>query len=421
MLERTSLRSCAVAFLSSLAFAGVLRVAPSGAPYTTPQDAIDAAVDGDTILIAPGSYPGFTIPDVALAIAVDLAGTVSCGGVDVENLSSTRNVLIDSLRLTSATGYGLKIRACSGSVRVQSCTLRGADANIQSNLHASQGAYITGSTDVVLRRCTIDGGHGDGVNPSFARGQDGLFARGSRLALYGCTLRGGAGAFADPNGWDLGGDGGDGLETPDSFILAQETSFTGGTGGDGGDGDFLQPGNGGGRGGNGVLLHADQAGTSPEVVTRACHLTGGPGGYGGFWGGPDGPPGLPAMVDVGTVRTSVQKAVIDVDTPSNWPIGSMVPIRIAGSPGSIVELLVAPDTGFVSNATTDYPRHVPNPIVPLFRRLGVGVVPPSGSITLNVTVPSPPAGIPTQAWYLQAWTTNPDSGPTSSLACVVLY
>jgi hypothetical protein len=407
--------SCAVLLLPSLAFAGVLRVGPGGFP--TPQAAVDAALDGDTILIAPGNYPGFTITDEALAIAVESSGVVNCGAVIVENLSSAKNVLVDGLRISAASGIALKLRSNLGSVRIQSCSLTGASAMVSNPSIIGVGAYVTNSTDIVLRECTIDGGSGYSAWGASA-GTDGLFARTSRLTLYGCTVRGGHGGWADPDSSHWGGGGGDGLETPDSFVLAQETTFTGGSGGSGGDGDFLSPGGGGGSGGHGIHLRADSPGTSPEAITRACTLTGGMGGIGGFWGGPWGANGLPARVSVGVVRTPLQQELLNVTTPTSWPIGTLVPITVSAPVGSTVALLIGPDTVFAHNASTDYALHVPGPF---YRRLALGVVPANGSITLNVLVPSPPGGLSTQAWHLQALNTGASAGPTSSPASVVLY
>jgi hypothetical protein len=418
MTTRTMLSSCAVGLLASVGFAGVLRVAPAGAPYTTPQAAIDAAVDGDTILIAPGVYPGFTITDEALSIAVDPPGTVHCGAVLVENVSAARNVLIDSLRITAANGIALKVRACAGSVRIQGCNVQGVDGVYNTTIPATTGAYVTGSTDVVLRTCDVRGGNGGAIYSQGYNGADALFARGSRVALYGCTLQGGYGGSADPDGSGDGGHGGDGLETPDSFVLAQQTSFRGGGGGDAGDGDFLTRGGDGGDGGHGVRLRADAPGTTPEVVTRTCTLAGGSGGIGGFWGGAFGTAGSPSSASVGTVRPAVQSTNLNVDTPSGWRVGNLVPVTVVAPPGSSVALLLGPDAGFAQNTATDYALHVPSPF---FRRLALGVVPPSGSLVLNLVVPPPPAGVGSVTWHLQALAVGGGAGPTSSPATVVVY
>jgi hypothetical protein len=413
------LRACAALLLPSFAFAGVLRVAPSGAPYYMPQAAIDAAVDGDTILIAPGNYPGFAIGDKTLAIAVDPAGVVTCGPVFVENLSSAKNVLIDGVKVTATSGMALKLRFNAGSVRIQNCTLIGPTTLYGNpNTATGPGAYISSCDDVVVRGCTITGGAGYSAW-SAGDAADGIFTRGSRIALYGCTLTGGSGGSADPDSHNHGGNGGDGLDSPDSFVLAHQTTIRGGYGGWGGDGDFLQPGGQGGAGGHGVHLHADVPSTHPDVVWRQCTLAGGAAGPSGFWYyGPSAPAGLPYTAYVGTVRTPTDTTIVNIDTPANWPIGSIVPVTVTAPPSAAVALLLGPDTGFAYNASTDYALHVPPPF---FRRLALGVAPPNGVISFNVLVPAPPGGVPTQAWHLQALLTGASAGPMGSLASVVVY
>lgn len=60
--------SLLVLSLVSPAAAGVLTVGPSGQMFTSPQAAVDAAVDGDVVLVHPGSYFAFTVDGKALAV-----------------------------------------------------------------------------------------------------------------------------------------------------------------------------------------------------------------------------------------------------------------------------------------------------------------------------------------------------------------
>ncbi len=58
---------CAVGVLASVfpaiaSAAARLKVCPSGCPYSTVQDAVNAAPDGATSSVASGTYAGFSVP-----------------------------------------------------------------------------------------------------------------------------------------------------------------------------------------------------------------------------------------------------------------------------------------------------------------------------------------------------------------------
>ncbi len=80
MFRSISLGVLGLASLSTLSQAGVLVVAPSGAPFTTIQTAVDAAVDGDVVLVKPGTYGGFTLNSKSLALVSDPAGAAHIAG-----------------------------------------------------------------------------------------------------------------------------------------------------------------------------------------------------------------------------------------------------------------------------------------------------------------------------------------------------
>src|SRR5262245_59533449 len=63
----------------------VLVVAPSGGQFTTIQAAIDAAENGDSILVKAGTYPGFSIIARArLDVVAEVDAIVNVGGVLVQ-------------------------------------------------------------------------------------------------------------------------------------------------------------------------------------------------------------------------------------------------------------------------------------------------------------------------------------------------
>ena len=89
----------AVAVLSSSSLADVIVVdAGGGGDFVTIQAAVDAAVDGDTILVKPGAYAGFTATNKALSIVGDTMSTVHVGGgVRVLNLSAGKAFLLQNV------------------------------------------------------------------------------------------------------------------------------------------------------------------------------------------------------------------------------------------------------------------------------------------------------------------------------------
>ncbi|MCP3917657.1 MAG: hypothetical protein GY711_19090 [bacterium] len=111
---QNALRVALVLCLALPAAADVLRVGPAQ-PYSEVADAVAAAVDGDLILIASGTYAGFTVDDKALWIAAHPGAHVVVGEVAVDDLAAGK-----SLRLTGFSDQrkGLSLTNCTGSVRV---------------------------------------------------------------------------------------------------------------------------------------------------------------------------------------------------------------------------------------------------------------------------------------------------------------
>src|SRR5690606_4889708 len=108
----------------------VLRVGPTQA-HATIQLAVDAALDGDLILVDPGSYPPFVVDGKALAILGATAGLPFVvqpdprgPAVQVRNLPVGRSVTIEGLTTSVVTGAdsALRVDACLGPVRIARCT-----------------------------------------------------------------------------------------------------------------------------------------------------------------------------------------------------------------------------------------------------------------------------------------------------------
>lgn len=233
------------AVLVTTALAGGVRIVdrPEVGPFGSIQQAIDAAIDGETLLVGAGSYSGFVISDRELAIvAAQGASVIVQGTVEVEGLLGSRGVVLSGLEIRGndhwvQAGPALVADSNAGHVWVLDCVLRGGAGlpPISSSYYGRGGdaVILTDCSNLVMARCTVRGGAG-GHDPNTnawqtygGYGGKGLDAQGSQIAILDCDVAGGTGGAG-------GGDGGDGGRAID---VLDHTVFLGGTklrGGDGG-------------------------------------------------------------------------------------------------------------------------------------------------------------------------------------------
>lgn len=236
--------------------ADVLVVGPGslGGTHATVQSAVDAAFDGDVILVAVDS-PGFTIDGKGLSVVawperdIDIQGTVR-----VTHLPAGSTVLLDQLSVVGASGFpqadtALELSSNEGQVRVQSCSLIGGlGTGYLGCVYGSggEGVVIDTSMGVVLTDCFVLGGSAGNAGPACTgtRGGHGVVISTSIVALYDSEVFGGHGGHASENP----GDGGHGVNVLSWGVFASGTEFTGGHcgynpsgfgNGDGGDGLHL--------------------------------------------------------------------------------------------------------------------------------------------------------------------------------------
>jgi predicted outer membrane repeat protein len=286
------------------------------------QPAIDAAGEGDLILIRPHvgrgfhSYRGFSIQGKALSVVgLDVPGHafVILPPVEVRDLQRHQTVVLADLTIRSWTfglGPGLMLVDCAGAVRASRCVL-GLSLN-----STSEALWVEGSANVALVDCEIEGG--------WLPAQAAAWSRSSRVALYRCEVEGGYGA-------------GPGYLSGDSLLYAQEGRIRGS------EGLWVHCGEVPNPGGPGAHLHG-----TAELFTASAQLIGGPGGWadGDWCPNPEQGPAGPELV------------LEDAATHTSWPVqsshleapglvfGDRFTVAVQGLPSERVWLLQGAAPGF---------------------------------------------------------------------------
>jgi len=235
---------------SARAGEGVVRILerPRLPAFGSLQQAIDVALDGETLLVGEGDYRAIRIDGRKLAlVAAPGATPVVTGTSRVENVGTQSSVVLAGLEFRGLSFQGqfvvagtpaLEIEACSGGVWLLNCTLNGGDGSAGFGAFPQLGdgaaaLSVRSSGRVALARCMLVGGDG-GNHPSQnaedgngGRGGAGVDAQNSTLALYSTTSLGGIGGRAGTRG----GDGGDGLSLVASGVYIGACTARGGKGG----------------------------------------------------------------------------------------------------------------------------------------------------------------------------------------------
>ena len=423
------------AFCPSAALAAILLLAKNAHADVIVVDAsvdgplllpvIQAAHDGDTILLKPGTYYGLIVDGKSLTIVGDVGAIPRVGGgASVLNLAVGQTVLLERLGIDGAYGdydppepekTGIYIHDNSGPVRIQSCNLYGGFAMTDPWCGCWEGASCNGGigamivanpAGVAFQDCLIFGGSSAGAfdcsceqsgGASSKNGETALYVQDTLVAAYDCLIIGGTGG----PGCDHGGDGGAGarasLSTRLTGLVLSGTTIRGGRGG--GDTDIGHCAN-GGDGGDGMIVDPGVA-----VWRLDTTLTGGLGFHGYISAGTDGT----ALVNSGEVFDFPQPR-LNLEVPSPLREGELATATVRGRPGDDVylyfgtETVFRPLTAWHGVLLTRAPR-------PWFVGI-LGTIPASGVLSGGFQVPDLDPSMTARTWYVQAWRNSPTDGRT---------
>ncbi|MEO0649996.1 MAG: hypothetical protein AAFZ65_04910 [Planctomycetota bacterium] len=381
--------------------------AAGGGDFTNLQVAVDAAADGDTLLIKSGNYSLTTLANRSLTLLGDVGANPRITRVRVQQLAPSARVELIGLTISSSSAvvFGsprLDITDCEGTVVAQDCDINGAATPFFDA--PAPGVAAVDSDAVFLIDCALAGGSGSGFGQP--NGLPGAAIERSTVHVYGGTLRGGSG-FTEQG--PTAGVGGAGLTATESVLFLSGSHTFGGAGADGViDSIFEFSCVMGAPGGAGILL------LDSELTLRDVTTTPGAGGTGAPSSGcPAGVDGLPIdrsnsnLVDLPGEHRTLSVA------PNPIREGQTASVRFGGTPGDAVFWVF----GFESSGSPT--PLLGGPILPAAADfvLPQGVLPPSGELIQAVGIPT--LGVPILTFFEQSLHLGSDGSVAVSTPQVV--
>src|SRR5262245_25846302 len=242
-IERTCTQLLACALVASTAPAGNVLVVNTagGGPYTHIQAAVDAASDGDTILVKSGTFADVLVDNKAIVIVGDTGAVVSViRGIQARNLAADKTLILENITSTGATSTGtlassgLVLTDMAGRVRVERCMLTGGEGPYA--YPSCTGVRADSCADASLVACDLFGGYYSaipGTTSVVGNGAAGLGLQASNVTLYDTNARGRNGANSGGcDFWGACGNGGSGCIAFDSTLFSSGSAFKGDKGGD---------------------------------------------------------------------------------------------------------------------------------------------------------------------------------------------
>src|SRR5437016_4501091 len=140
----------ALAIMAPLARAQGNVIVVANAGYFDLQHAIDAAVDGDTIIVRNGTFGDCVISGKGLSIIADPELSATVHSFQVSALPAGGVAILAGFHVP---GFGVRVDNCAGRVR-----LIGLYCSSSTALSGTAGLSVDTSNDVAAVRCTLHGG-----------------------------------------------------------------------------------------------------------------------------------------------------------------------------------------------------------------------------------------------------------------------
>ena len=320
----------------------VLIVDELGSGFTDIQPAIDAAADGDTVVVRSGFYGDFVIMGKSLTVVGDGAPTV--GPFRVQSTAADQVVTIRGLRsegiILAVVPLG-EVRDCLGPVHLEQVVV---DYQFLHNDVPFPALSVRDSHQVTLTRCELLGRDGVGSSNEFIyglQGSNGVEIDDASVFAYDCTIRGGNGGnggvpvFGGPINSTAGGAG--------VTLRGGAMMFASGcdiAGGDGGDASESAPGLcdiPGSTAGDAIFVFG---GVPSTLTVQDCVLAAGETATAPAGCPPSGGPGETIDNNGGVVTLSAEP-YREVSLSSPTREGQATMLSVTGQPGESLVLLVS--------------------------------------------------------------------------------
>lgn len=335
----------------------------AGSQFTTIADAVAVAEQGDIVVVRAGVYGGVIINDKGLTItALEGARPVIEGGIHIRNLQEQHAFDLRGFEVRSIDqGYAASFEYNKGPISVEDCSFGATGTALVSG-----GIFAGMNESLTLVRVESE----PVVNEGSSSTRAALLSFESNIHIYDGRYVGPAGV----QGFFAALPGSNGFEAFGGLLFASNATFRGGRGGSGGS--FLNNCSAGASGGDGLYLSGgiDAFGAGSTAI-------GGAGGQGG--------PGCSNGLAGSTVRTLGAEFTYlpnenrRLQSPLTASAAAGISQTYFGEPGEMILLALSArpmpavfTEMFLGSIHVDSMSHIQM----------VGVVPPSGMFTKDLTV-----------------------------------